>query len=90
MLGRYKKFWYALMAGLVVAVPALTAASQDNNISLQEWLTTLGLFLPAVVVALSPANKQSTGDIVDAVNADPNIQLEVKATRAPTTGRYFD
>lgn len=85
MLGRYSKAIYALLAGLAVAVPALIAASQDNHLSLQEWLTVLGLFLPAVAAALSPPNKQTTGDLVDAVNKDPNLTLkaEVQQPRYP-------
>jgi hypothetical protein len=83
-LGRYSKFWYALLAGVAVVIPSLTAASQDNQISLQEWLTALGLFLPAIAVALSPANKQTTGDLVDAINRNPDLNLmRTSVTKPP-------
>jgi hypothetical protein len=72
---RYWKFWVAFLAGLAVAIPSLTAASQDGNVSTQEWLTALGLFLPAIVVALAPANKLTTGDLVDQVNKNPDLDI---------------
>jgi hypothetical protein len=75
MSSRYNKALAAFAAGLLVAVPALTAAANDNNVSLQEWLTIVGLFLPAVFTALAPANKQTTGDLVDQINKNPDIDL---------------
>jgi len=74
-MSKYSKFLAALGAGAVVAVPSLIAASQDNHLSLQEWLTALGLFLPAVVVAFSPANKLDTAQLVDQAYADPNLDV---------------
>jgi hypothetical protein len=74
-LQRYNKLWAALLAGLAVAIPSLVAAAQDNQISLQEWLTVLGLFLPAAVVGLSPANRLTTGDLVDQINKSPDVNL---------------
>lgn len=81
MLSKYTKALSALVAGLVVAIPAFNAANNDGTVSLQEWLTILGLFLPAVAVALSPANKLDTGDLVNQINKNPDINLtDVKAS----------
>jgi hypothetical protein len=77
-MSRYSKAIAALLAGLVVAVPSLLAASQDNHLSLQEWLTALGLFLPAVAVALSPANKLTTDQLVEQGSRDPHVDVVVK------------
>jgi hypothetical protein len=74
---RYVKLLSALLAGLVVAVPALIAAMGDNNLSLQEGLTVLGLFVPAVAVALSPANKLGTAELVKQAIEDPEINIKV-------------
>jgi hypothetical protein len=82
-LKRYSKALAAVSAAVVVAIPAFTAANQDGNVSLQEWLTVLGLFLPAVFVALSPANKLTTGDLVDQIEKNDSIGLKV--TAIPTT-----
>jgi hypothetical protein len=84
---RYTKLLAALLAGLVVAVPALTAASQDGTISLQEWLTVIGLFLPAVFVGLSPANKLTTGDLVDQVNKNPDLDITAAVQPLNLTGQ---
>jgi len=72
---KYNKAFAALLAGLAVAVPSLAAAHQDNSISLQEWLTAFGLFLPAVAVALAPANRLDTGEILKQANKDPLINV---------------
>jgi len=70
-MGRYTKAISALVAGLAVAIPSLVAASQDNNISVQEWLTAAGLFFPAIVVALSPANALAENQLVEQVRNHP-------------------
>jgi hypothetical protein len=85
-MARYRKAWAALLAGLLVAVPALSAANNDGTISTQEWLTVLGLFLPAVFTALAPPNKPTTGDLVDQINKNPDISLQAAATKLPPTG----
>jgi hypothetical protein len=72
---RYSKLIQALIAGLIVAVPALLAANQDNHLSLQEILTVAGLFLPAVAVGLGPANVLTTAQLVDQAHADPNLDV---------------
>jgi hypothetical protein len=80
-LSKYTKALSALGAGLIVAIPAFNAASNDGTVSLQEWLTILGLFLPAIAVALSPANKLDTPDLVSQINRNPDINLtNVSAT----------
>jgi hypothetical protein len=73
-MSKYTKAWTALVAGLIVAIPAYNAALV-GGVSLGEWLTLLGLFLPAVGVALSPANKLDTGDLIKQVNANPDTTL---------------
>jgi hypothetical protein len=79
-LSKYNKAFAALGAALLVAIPSYTAASNDGTVSLQEWLTVLGLFLGPIVVALSPANRLSTGDLVEQVIKNPDINLvDVKA-----------
>jgi hypothetical protein len=79
-LSKYTKAISALVTGLVIALPALNAANNDGTVSLQEWMTILGLFVPAIVVALSPANKLDTGDLVNQINRNPDIDLVAKAT----------
>jgi hypothetical protein len=74
-MSRYTKAWAALLAGLIVAVPAFQAA-QSDGVSLGEWLTILGLFVPAVVSALAPANKLTTGELVDQIDKNPDVQLK--------------
>jgi hypothetical protein len=81
--GRYTKLVYAILAGLVVAVPAW-AAAQNDGVSLGEALTILGLFLPAVAAGLSPANKLATGDLVEQINKNPDIELNQVTATAPT------
>lgn len=72
---KYSKLIAAILAGLAVAVPALVAANSDGTISLQEWLTILGLFLPAVGVGFSPANALSTKQLVEQVDKNPSLVL---------------
>ena len=74
-MSRYKKMWMAPAEGLVVAIPALVSAGQDGHLSLQEWLTVLGLYLPVVVVALGPANKLTTEQLIDQAYADPKLDV---------------
>jgi len=77
---KYSKLIAALLAGLVVAVPILTAGAQDGHLSLFEVLSTLATFFPAVVVGLSPANKLDTADLVSQINKNPDINLvDIKA-----------
>src|SRR3954470_12500346 len=82
-LTRYNKLWAALLAGLVVAVPLLTSAMSDDSVTAGEWLKILAIFLPAVFVGLSPANKPTTGDLVDQVNKNPD--LDITAVVQPVT-----
>jgi hypothetical protein len=77
MFGKYNKFVYAVIAGLAVAVPALSAANNDGTISLQEWLTILGLFLPAVATIVAPSNTLDTGELVKQAIKNPDIDLTV-------------
>ena len=84
MSSRYNKLLAALAAGLAVAVPALIAASQDGHLSLQEWLTVIGLFVPAVAVALSPANVLTTDQLVGQARRNP--ELKVKDPTFPNHG----
>ena len=79
-LAQYRKFIYAVLAGLAVALPALSAA-QTEGVSTGEWLTILGLFLPAVVVGLSPANALPTKELVKQIEENPNIDLKIEAHR---------
>lgn len=74
-MSRYNKLFAAILAGLAVAVPLLVTAMSDDKITAAEWLQTLAAFLPAVFVGLSPANKLTTGDLVDQVNKNPDIAL---------------
>jgi len=76
-LKEYTKFLSALIAAIVVVIPAYQAA-QTDGVSLGEWLTLAGLFVPALVVALSPANQLPTKELVDQAIKDPNIDLQVK------------
>jgi len=78
LFGKYNKFVAALIAGLVAALPALQAA-QPDGVSLQEWLTIAGLFLPALAVALAPANALPTKELVDQALKDPSIDLKIEA-----------
>jgi hypothetical protein len=73
----YWKFLSALVAAVIVVIPAYQAA-QTDGVSLGEWMTLVGLFVPAVAVALSPANQLPTKELVDQAIKDPNINLEVK------------
>jgi hypothetical protein len=87
MLGKYSKLIAAIVGGLIVAVPALEAAQKDG-VSVGEWLTILGLFLPAVFAALAPANTLSTGDIVDQATKDPNVNVTTTVTPSlPTSSK---
>jgi hypothetical protein len=72
-MAKYTKALSALGAGLLVAIPSLVAAGQDGHVSLQEWLTVLGLFVPAVVVALSPANTLGENQLVQQVLNNPSV-----------------
>lgn len=86
MFGKYNKFVSALLAALVVAIPAFIAASQDGTVSLQEWLTVIGmLIVPPGAVALSPANKLPTEQLVKQAieNPDINLQVEGRTTIPP-------
>jgi hypothetical protein len=83
---RYNKLIAAVLAGLLVAVPLLATAFSDDKITAAEWLEILGAFLPAVFVGLSPANKPTTGDLVDQVNKNPDLVLK-QATVTPTVPR---
>jgi hypothetical protein len=74
-MSRYTKLWAALGAGLVVAIPALVAAGQDGHLSLQEILVVLGLFVPAVAVGLSPANKLTTQQLVNQASVNPDVNV---------------
>lgn len=76
--GKYNKSIAALLAGFAVALPALQAA-QPDGVTLYEWLTIAGLFLPALAVALGPANALPTKELVDQVRRDPSIELKVEA-----------
>jgi len=80
---RFNKLWAALLAGLLVAVPSIAAANNDGTVSTQEWLTALGLFLPAVFVALSPANALTTLELIRQALADPKIQMQVSGKSDP-------
>jgi len=73
----------------VVAVPLLTAAMSDDSVTAGEWLKILAAFLPAVFVGLSPANKPTTGDLVDQVNKNPDLTLKPTPPRpaAPAPGK---
>lgn len=78
-MGKYSKAWGALLAGVLVAIPLLTAALSDNKVTLVEWLGILGAVIGSpVVVSLFPANKLDTGDIVEQAKKDPNIDVTVK------------
>jgi hypothetical protein len=79
MFGKYNKLVYAVLGGLIVAIPALKVA-QEDGVSLGEWLTILGLFLPAVFAGLAPANVLPTKELVEQAIKDPNIDLKVTAT----------
>jgi len=89
-MSRYNKLFAAILAGLAVAVPLLITALSDDKITASEWLETLAAFLPAVFVGLSPANKLTTGDLVDQVNKNPDLDLVAKVglttTPLPRTG----
>jgi hypothetical protein len=87
---RYSKFWAALLAGLAVTIPVLVAASQDNNISLQEWLAALGALVPAFAAALAPANALTTGDLVDQINKNPEVTLTGVQANKHATDRIED
>jgi hypothetical protein len=82
-MSRYNKLFAAILAGLAVAVPLLITALNDDKITGAEWLEVLAVFQPAVFVGLSPANKLTTGDLVDQVNKNPDLQLQ--AGVSPTT-----
>jgi hypothetical protein len=80
MFGKYSKLVATIVAVLVVAVPSLIAASQDGTISLQEWLTVIGLLVvPPTTVALSPANKLTTQQLQEQALDDPKLTV----TRLP-------
>lgn len=81
-MSRYNKLIAAVVAGLVVAVPLLSK-DLDGGVSATEWLEILGVFLPAVFVGLSPANKQTTGDLVDQVNKNPDLILRQATVVSP-------
>ena len=81
-MSRYNKLIAALLAGLVVAVPALAVAyDSDNTITLGEWLTVLGLFLPAVATALSAANKLTPEQLAEQLATNPNQARVVQLLR---------
>ena len=86
MFKRYSKLIAAILAGLLVAVPLLIAALDDDKVTAAEWLKILSAFLPAVFVGLSPANQPTTGDLVDLVNKNPDITLQ-QVTAAPSASR---
>lgn len=57
MLTRYNKFFYTLLAAIVVFLGALhLALNEDNVISTQEWLMAVSTFLGPFVTLLAPAN----------------------------------
>ncbi len=86
MLGKYSKLIAAIVGGLIVAIPAFEAA-QSGGVSTGEWLTILGLFLPAVFAALAPANKLTTGDLVDQAQKNPDVDVKTVVTPLPTSSK---
>jgi hypothetical protein len=58
MFTRYNKFWYTLLAAVVVFLGALhLALNEDNLITTQEWIMALSTFLGPFVTLLAPANE---------------------------------
>jgi hypothetical protein len=76
MFGKYSKLVAAIVGALAVAVPSLIAASQDGTISLQEWLTVIGVLLaPPAAVVLAPANTLTTEQLEEQALADPKLTV---------------
>lgn len=70
---KYAKAWSALAAGVVVAIPSILAASSDGHITTAEWIQIVGLLVPAIAVALSPANGLTDVQLVQQVLASKNV-----------------
>jgi hypothetical protein len=77
--GKYNKLIYALLGAIAVAIPAYQVA-QEGGVSLGEWLTIAGLFVPALAAGLAPANVLPTKELVAQAIKDPNINVETKIT----------
>lgn len=55
----FNKFWYAFLTGVALSIASLIVATQDDKITVQEWLTSFGVLLPPFINLVSPANKIS-------------------------------
>jgi len=86
-MARYSKALTALLAGIAVAIPLVIAALSDDKVTLIEWLGILGALIGSpAAVALSPANRLTTGDLTDQIKKNPDINL-MNITATKETGK---